>query len=59
MTERVYEKDAYQQALDAVVVRAQEGAVVLDRTIFYARAASLATAACSTGTAAAQLLSIP
>ena len=37
MTERVYEKDAYQQALDAVVVRAQEGAVVLDRTIFYAR----------------------
>ena len=37
MTERVYEQDAYLRAIDAVVERAEDGAVVLDRTIFYAR----------------------
>lgn len=37
MTERVYEQDAYLRAIDAVVQRAEDGAVVLDRTIFYAR----------------------
>jgi len=37
MTERVYEQDAYLQELDAVVQRAESGAVVLDRTIFYAK----------------------
>lgn len=37
MTERVYEQDAYLRQIDAEVVAVREDAVVLDRTVFYAR----------------------
>jgi len=36
MTERLYEQDGYLQRCDAVVAAAGDGAVVLDRTVFYA-----------------------
>ncbi|HEX7037901.1 MAG TPA: alanyl-tRNA editing protein [Pseudomonadales bacterium] len=36
MTERLYEQDAYLEQCDATVVRAGDGSVVLDRTVFYA-----------------------
>ena len=38
MTERVYRTDAHLRAVQAVVSRATEAGVVLDRTVFYARA---------------------
>ncbi len=37
MTERLYEQDSYLQETEAVVVAARDDAVVLDRTVFYAR----------------------
>lgn len=36
MTERLYERDAYLEQCEASVTRADDGAVVLDRTVFYA-----------------------
>lgn len=36
MTERLYEEDAYLPQCSARVLRAENGAVVLDRTVFYA-----------------------
>lgn len=36
MTERLYEQNAYLEHCEARVVRAHEGAVVLNRTVFYA-----------------------
>lgn len=38
MTERVYRTDAHLRAVQAVVERSGEAGVVLDRTVFYARA---------------------
>lgn len=35
MTERVFERDAYAQLCDAVVVACDENGVILDRTVFY------------------------
>lgn len=37
MTERLYEQDSYLQEIEAVIVAARDDAVVLDRTVFYAR----------------------
>lgn len=37
MTELLFRDDAYQEACDATVVAAGDGAIVLDRTVFYAR----------------------
>ena len=37
MTERLFLDDAYLQSADAVVVAAEPGAIILDRTPFYAR----------------------